>query len=124
MSHCSLLTARFFLPDGAVLWKRLMGTRALAAAASTHGVSVRAYAHCHRTLGVTNGTVSLALINVHPTDTVDVILGGAGVGRSEAALSLNASARVRFMLTADSPSRRPFECALVPSTTAPLPPRG
>jgi hypothetical protein len=60
---------------GGVLWKRLMGTTALAAASTTRAVSVRAYAHCHPTLGAANGTVSVALVNVHPTATVDVQLG-------------------------------------------------
>ena len=44
-----------------VLWKRLVGRRVLNTSASTRGVSVRAYAHCHPAL---DGSVTAVLVNV------------------------------------------------------------
>jgi len=87
-----------------------MGRHGLGTVASTRQASVRAYAHCHPTLGVANGTVTLALVNINPNKTVDVQLVAAGSasadhGRS-GALRLNSSDRMHYMLTTDSPHSR------------------
>lgn len=63
-------------PDywASLLWKRLMGTKVLAVAANTP-TAVQAYAHCHA--GV-SGAVSMALVNVHPSQSVKVDLPPLG----------------------------------------------
>ena len=73
-----------------VLWKRLVGRRVLEASASTRGVSVRAYAHCHPAL---DGSMTAVLVNI-ASRQVSVRLPAA----------LNACTSVRYMLTAASAS--------------------
>jgi heparanase 1 len=73
-----------------VLWKRLMGRKVLDAAASTRGVSVRAYAHCHPAM---DGSVTAVLVNIAKRDVAVLFPPG-----------LNASATVRYIMRAASTS--------------------
>jgi hypothetical protein len=66
-----------------------MGSQVLDAVATTRHVSVRAYAHCHATLGALNGSATVVIVNTAKVP-VDVVLP--------------AGARMHFLLLAPSPS--------------------
>lgn len=66
-------------PDywASLLWKRLMGERVLSAEVEATE-RVRVYAHCaSQQVGLPPGSVTLLLLNLHPTHAVDVQLPGA-----------------------------------------------
>lgn len=66
-------------PDywASLLWRRLMGTRVLPTQLRTGLGPVSAYAHCTRGEAAP-GSVTLALVNVHPTRPIDVDLPDLG----------------------------------------------
>jgi len=117
-----------------VLWRRLMGTKVLAASVDEPTRPIRVYAHC--TAGDGNGSITLLLMNLHDRQTTEVRLpdlsgfmelyrltatsiDAAEVSLGNELLRLDAQGSLpdlRPTITASSPSDHATTLALAPET--------